>query len=297
MPQIDIREIGDEVVLYYGSEDQRINAYTLASTLVAFADAAKAVNLTINPGHEIEIVVEALGPGSFKAKLRAIYTQAANLFSKDPLKGIILGIISTIIYEHCLAPKKEVKIDVSEDAVVIEQGDTRVTVSRHVYEAVQAVKKDATVRESVGTFFRSLEEDPKISLVGVTKDMAAPAPVVSVPREAFGPAAADTPVNANANRTVTERSELQILRAVLDRGKRKWEFSWRGFKISAPIVDDAFYAKFFAHRITIAPGDTLDVDLTIRQRRDPDIGVYTNDEFLVTKVHHHTPRVLQTGFD
>lgn len=62
----------------------------------------------------------------------------------------------------------------------------------------------------------------------------------------------------------------------MERGPRKWEFVWRGEKISGPVVDEAFYDDFFNHRITIAPGDALSVQLHILQEKHPDIDVYIN---------------------
>ena len=297
MPEIDIRQIDDQVVLVYACADRRINAYTLASSLVSFADAARAANASVNPGYEVEIVVEALAPGSFKAQIRALFKSASNLFSRDPVKTILLGIISTVIYEHTLAPNREVRIDVGVDSVVIQQGDTIVTVSRTVYDAAQEAKRDPEVKRAVSTFFRSLDEDPKIDSIGITQDLSGPPPALSVPREAFAAAAATAPSQEGSERVVKELSELQILKAILEQGRRKWEFSWRGIKISAPVIDPQFYDEFFAHRITIAPGDTLEVELSIRQAHDPRIGVYTNEEYAVTKVIRHTPRVTQRMLD
>lgn len=61
MRVLDIGKFESSIVLHFDTEDTRINAYTFASTLVALADAAKAANASVNPGCEIEVVVEALG--------------------------------------------------------------------------------------------------------------------------------------------------------------------------------------------------------------------------------------------
>jgi hypothetical protein len=79
MKAVDISQFDDSVVLHFETEGQKINAYTLASILVSLADAAKAANAQLNPGYEVEIVVEALGPGSFRAKIRAFYKKNRNL--------------------------------------------------------------------------------------------------------------------------------------------------------------------------------------------------------------------------
>ena len=42
MKVFDVSKFEDSVVLYFDTSNTRINAYTLASTLVSIADAAKA---------------------------------------------------------------------------------------------------------------------------------------------------------------------------------------------------------------------------------------------------------------
>jgi hypothetical protein len=97
MPTVEIRNFEETIVIYFGGETSRINAYTLASTLVAFADAAKAANAVLNPGYDVEVVVEALAAGSFRATIRTIFKEAGNLFSKDGLKAIVLGVLARAI--------------------------------------------------------------------------------------------------------------------------------------------------------------------------------------------------------
>ena len=293
MQKIDIRQVGDELVLYFGCQGNRINAYTLASALVSFADAAKAANNQINPGYDIEIVVEALGNGSFKAKIRAIYRSARNLFSSDSAKNIVLGIVAAIIYEHTFAPNHDVKVEINDDSVVIIQDQKEIIVPRNIYEATKDLKRDPEVKRSVSSFFRSIDQDDSIESVGITTKMDAPPPELQVQRDSIHDAAIASNLPEPNQRVVPEQAEIQILRAILERGKRRWEFSWRGIRISAPVTDMRFYEEFFAHRIKIAPGDTLQVTLLIRQNRDPDTGVYTNVDYEVSEVLKHTPRITQ----
>lgn len=113
-----------------------------------------------------------------------------------------------------------------------------------------------------------------------------------VPRERFSllsiPQELDEP-----QREIKEVAELQIKRAILEKSKRKWEFIWRGIKISAPVIDEVFYRDFFAHKITVAPGDSLEVVLKIYQSKDEDTGIYTNSKYEVIEVHKHIPRFTQ----
>ena len=126
MHVVEIKEFEEEFVLYFGTKPNRINAYTLASSLVSIADAVKSANSLINPGYNVEVVVEAFGQGSFKVKVKTLYQGAKNLFSKDNLKAITLSVIAAYIFQHTLAPDVEVNVVVNDSEVIIEQGETKV---------------------------------------------------------------------------------------------------------------------------------------------------------------------------
>lgn len=292
MPTVDIARFESSVVIHFDTEDKRINAYTLAATLVALADAAKAANNTLNAGCEIEVVVEALGPGSFRAKIRAIYTASRNLFANQIIVGVVIGVLGNYIYERTLSLDNKVTVEVKTDEVVIQRGQDRVIVPRNVYEATRKVEKNPQFVGAMSKAFEAMAADEKIKGVGLVEEMNSPAPEIPISRATLQSLAVRTPDDPDA-RVIHERAELQIIKAILEKSKRKWEFMWRGIKISAPVVHEQFYVSFFAHNITIAPGDTLDVTLAIRQTRDPDTGIYSNSGYEVVEVHDHIPRIKQ----
>jgi len=298
MAEVYLAEFEDTVVLHFGTDTTRINAYTLASTLAGIADAAKAANATLNPGYDIEVLVEGLGAGSFKARIRTIYHGAANLFSDATLRAIVIGVISNFIYQHTLAPNAEVAVHVNTTEVIIEQGETRIIVPRDVYEASQEVERSPKFRQGITQAIRALEEDGAVRTFGFSGHMEDSVPPVVIPRDRF---AALPAFLGNAdpatNRELLETTDLEILRAILERSTRRWEFVWNGMRISAPVSDQSFFDDFFAHRIMIAPGDALRVRLRIKQRRAPDIGVYINEEYEVVEVLQHIPKARQAALD
>tara|TARA_R110002096_G_scaffold110035_4_gene240467 strand:+ start:6750 stop:7643 length:894 start_codon:yes stop_codon:yes gene_type:complete len=296
MKVVDISNFEDSVVLHFETETQKINAYTLASTLVAIADAAKAANTTINAGYEVEIIVEALGAGSFRAKISAIYKEGKNLFTSQLVAGVIIGVIANYVYERTLAVDDNVKIEIHTDEVIIEKGDEKIIVPRNVYDATREVEKNPKFTQAIEKSFQAIEKDNKIEGIGFVKNINDPKPEVIIPRSAII-SASGILIEEDGVRIVTELVELQILKAILERGRRKWEFMWRGFKISAPITDDAFYNDFFAHNITIAPGDSLQVKLQIKQIKDEDTGIYRNKSYEVIEIHEHHPRLKQTSIE
>ncbi len=296
MKVVDISSFEDSIVLHFETENKKINAYTLASTLVAIADAAKAANTTINAGYEVEIIVEALGAGSFRAKISAIYKEGKNLFTSQLVAGVIIGVIANYIYERTLAVDDNVKVEIHTDEVIIEKGEERIIVPRNVYDATREAERNPKFTQSIDKTFQAIEKDPKIEGLGFVKNIDDPKPEVIIPRSAII-SASGVIIEEDGVRIVTEIVELQILKAILERGRRKWEFMWRGFKISAPITDNNFYKDFFAHDITIAPGDSLEVKLQIKQVKDEDTGIYSNRSYEVIEIYEHHPRLKQTSMD
>jgi len=288
MPEIDLRSVGDTIMLHLRKQQHAVNVYTLATTLVALADAAKEANEQINPGYEVEVVVETLSDGSFKAKIRAVYKTAGNIFSTQNLQTIVLAVIANFVYEQTLAPDKGVTVIVNKDEVIIEQEDKRIIVSREVHEAELQIKTSSRFREKVGQAFDAMLKDPDIESVSIDPDEKKENELPPIPRANLEQIAMP-PAKDDDERVVDEIADLQIIRAILEKSRRRWEFSWKGFRVAAPILHDQFYSDFTSHRITIALGDTLVARIRIYQRRDPGTGIMINDKYEVLEVLNHLP--------
>lgn len=289
---VDIAQLNEALVLHFETEGRRINAYTFASTLIAIADAAKAANVSLNPGYEIEVVVEAVGPGSFRATIRGIYKSRAGVFTAQAAAAIVLGVLGNYIYERTFAVEDSVKIEINTNEVIIRRGDDRVVVPRNVYDATRLVEKNDAFPKAVSRALGAVASDENVSGLALVSRIDAPPPEIVIKRNLLQVASLQS-IEAPNNRIIPEIVDLQILKAILERSKRKWEFMWRGVKISAPITDKQFYIDFFAHDITIAPGDILNVTLHVYQEKDSVTGIYRNSRYEVVQVHGHTPRVKQ----
>lgn len=298
MVQVKIKEFEESFVIYMGSETSSINAYTLASTLISFADAAKAANDFINPGYNIEIQVVALGDGSFKTEVKAVYEEAKNLFSKESLKILVLGVIAAFVYEHTLAPDMSVKVVVNDESVVIKQGEKEIIVPREVHEYLKEVKKSEKFKEEIGNTFSTIEKDNSITSFGIQKSMSEPKPPIEIPKKDFPRFSGLVNENLEAQeRSVEQVETVQILRAILEKGDRLWQFSWKGIRISAPVLDNKFYRRFYNHEIRIAPGDALKIKLKIYQKRNEAAGIYVNTKYEVIEVLDYTSRSEQINLD
>lgn len=294
MPTINVAELGDAFVIYFDTEGERINAYTLASTLVGIADAAKAANNSINLGYDIEIVVEAIGPGSFRAMLRAIYKESRNLFSAESARAIILNVIAAVIMQHACSTNPVVRVDVNTDEVVIDSGANKLIIPRHVYDSARVAEQNPQFVRAIGKTVDCIASDDAVHGLGFAPNMDSPRPDFVIPQDTLR--AIDVLRGSDPlTRVIPEQADLQIVKAILEQSDRKWEFMWRGVKISAPVLDNVFYARFTAHEITIAPGDGISAKLLIKQALDPTNGIYTNVGYVVAEVYAHIPRMRQTS--
>ncbi|MEZ8034468.1 hypothetical protein [Vibrio crassostreae] len=296
MEVVNIAEYGEEIVLHFGGERKKINAYTLATSLVSLSDAIKEANAIINPGYEVEILVEAFGEGSFRAKVKTVYGELKNIFTVNRVEAVAIGIVTSFIYQHTLAPDSDVRVTVDDTQVIIVQGNKTIIVPKTVYDAQKEVEKSEKFRKSISKSIQAVDKDKHIVSFGFTRNIDDRSPDIEISRSQF--ALLTTPIEIEEpQREINEVAELQIKRAILERSKRKWEFIWRGIKISAPVSDHQFYDDFFAHKITVAPGDSLDAILTISQVRDEDTGIYTNSKYEVKTVRRHIPRAAQIEID
>lgn len=292
MSTIHIQQEVDRFVLYFDTPRAEINAYALASSLVNLSDAIREANSIVNPGYRVEVVVEALTAGSFTATVRTVFNKIGNLFSSEAAKAIIYGIIATHIYETVIKTDVPPKITVTEESVIVESGKNKIIVPKTVYEAKKQLDKSDAFRSSVGKMFASASSDETVRGIGIGQQIDKEKPPIYVPRDSFS--GFDVNDNKDENsREIIETATLIISRAILERGNRKWEFYWRGVKISAPVLDNSFYTRFFDHEITIAPGDALNVALRILQEKKPDSGIYVNKKYEVIEVIEHIPRMKQ----
>lgn len=291
MTTIEVRREVDRFVLYFETPRREISAYAFASALVGLADAVREANAVVNPGYRVEVVVEALAEGSFQATVRTVFTKARDLFSHQAVQAIIWGIVATHIYEKAIRTETPPTITVSNDQVIVEIGKDRIIVPRDVYEAKKQLEKSERFNGAIGRVFEAAESDANVKGIALHEDRPN-IPRMIIPRESFG--IFRSPIEGTENtREIVEITQVEISRAILERGRRRWEFFWRGFKIAAPILDQRFFDRFFAHQITIAPGDALEVALRIVQERNEDSGIFVNVRYEIVEVLNHVPRLKQ----
>lgn len=288
MPELRIADFENSVVLYFQTPEPRVNAYALAATLVALADSAKAAARTLNSGVEIEIVVEALNSGSFRARVTAVAREAGLFVKNQVVTGVIIGVLASYVYDHTLSKKEPVEVIIQTDEVIVVSGNDRVVIPKNIRDAQKLVEKNPAFVHSMDRMVGSITLDHRVTGFGLAPSLNSPPPEIVLNRELLE---LPDPLDPEPKtRIVEEDADLHIVKAILERSNRKWEFKWHGVNISAPIKDPNFYDDFAKHNFMIAPGDEFQARIAIHQERDDVSGVYSNTRYEVLHVYRHISR-------
>ena len=288
---------GDQIVIHYGGALTSVDAYTFANSLIAFADTVRAVNSAIEPSLNIEIRLEAIGAGSFRAILRRMPKGLGGFFSRGA-EAVFWGIVGALICDKLIKDSPAVVINIGKDQVIIERDGDKIIIPRGVYDRVQILKNNPEIQRQITKTFQVIEEDPAIENFGVTPSIEDREPLFQIDRKDFrtlSQPVALAPSDPTDNiRERRERARLLILKAWMKGGNQKWAFEWNGVPISAPIKDTDFLSKLVRGEILFRSGDALDVVLYFVQNFDHGLGLYVNDQtsYQVEKI---TGQVTRAG--
>lgn len=180
----------------------------------------------------------------------------------------------------------EPKIVVSDDLVVIESGADRIIIPKNVAEAMERLPNRVQAERHIGRAFAAMEDDPSITEFGLLRHIDDPTPVAIVPRSSFPVLAAPEATEPSDKRRYRDdRTNVTVVRAILEKSARRWQFIWQGIRIAAPIRDTTFFDKLASHEYWFAQGDSLDVLLRVHQIRDDMSGAFLNESYEVLTVY------------
>ena len=299
MATIDLRSfMSDEFVLHFGGRPNEVDAYTFGNSLIAFTDAIREINKQLFPDSPIEIVIDAVGMGSFRARVRTGAKKVSGLFKAQVAavaSGVAIGVLTNLVYDKIFS--SPIQVITQDDSVIVQHGADRVIIPRMVFDAKKRLSNPAEIDRHISRGFDVLEEDPSVTDLGITPRIDDPSPVAVIPRDTFGRLATPGLIESEPlqGRVIEEPADLVVVRAVLERSERKWQFVWRGIRISAPIKDATFFDRLGRHEFEFGQGDILQAMLTIHQRRDDVSGAYINDWYEVSRVMGRIPGPKQPG--
>jgi len=273
---IDVRKFkGDQIVVHFGGELTSVDAYTFANSLVSFADTVREVNSLVNPGQKIDVRLDAVGPGSFKAVIRQVRRDIGSLFESAPQN--VFWILAALFIEQSI--EGETTTEITDNEVIITRGKESIIVSREVFEHTENVKRSENVQRNIRRTFETIEKDEAVTEFGLTPEISDPRPLVSIPRDDFSNLTKLPEViqPSEHRRRWTEKAQLIVLKAWINASKRKWAFEWNQVPISAFLRDEEFLSRVKNHEIRFGNGDVIDVEIDFYQDYDAERKVWITD--------------------
>ena len=282
---IDLRGFNNYFVIRFGVPNHEICADTLANALIGISSSVRVIDSVLNYGSKVDFIIESTGQGSFKVVAKNVRTGLNNLFSQENVKVITLSLISSAIWYY-MGPKDNVNIIVNTDEYIVEANGERIILPRESETYFDSIRNNPKVKSGISKTFEALKNDDTIESVSFHDSADKEEPNVLVERKSF-----EFLSRITETEDVEENYEvdvnLVIIKAILEKSLRKWQFSWNGKKISAPILHFDFYTDFIEHKVMIAPGDTLDARLRVIKRKDIESGLFVDKEFEITHVYKH----------
>jgi hypothetical protein len=268
----------------------------LINNLIHTTTIIQEINRNLDSGKKIDIKIKALDKGSFLIHIELIETtfgHLKNLLTAENIETaslIIAGFVGLIEIKKHLKGKPPKSEENTGNEVKIENEKGQVI---YIDNFIQNIYNNPIIRDALSQSFETLENDNSITGYEITDKNEKP--LVRVEREDFEYISLKSEELNEGEKKVTIFATLNILRLSFD-NKLNSDFYFKGNKINAKIFDDDFYKKIDQGE-SFSKGDTLEVDLEIKQIFDSSVNTFINKSYRILKINNHIKRGTQSKFD
>jgi len=278
---------GNNFKIKFDGQAHQVDAQILISSLIHTTTVIQELNKHLDSGKKIEIKVKALEKGSFLIHLELLETAFESLktiFTKENIivaSSLIGGLIGLIQLKKHLKGKPPKEIKNEDSRTIIVNGDNnQISIDSNIY---QIYENNTVINDALSQNFDTIDQDPAISAFEITDDKENP--YVRVERSDFKDLSQKTEIIDENKKTIIENTRLHIVRLSFEEGL-KWDFYYRGNKISAKIVDPNFQ-ELIDNGESFAKGDVLEVELQINQIFESSVNTYINKSYQVNRIIQH----------
>ena len=262
------------VTVKFGGQVEAVDIGTFTRVLIDYSSILQAACKEEDPNAAIEANVRTVRPGCLEVDLSIIAKTIGDLFS-DPstsLETIVNGIaiasgfygFAKFLGKHGRAVRAEGRPD--GVSVTAEDGTTTLVNNGVINLYMDCPKATDAVCKS----FESLDNDPRVESVSIVSDGEEQ---FRAERDEFSAMASSPAYESPQSRTIEERVKLTVVKPVLEKStSRKWEFVWRGEKITANVTSRDFIESLVDRSFSV--GTVMDVTLRSHQVYDDNLHAY-----------------------
>jgi hypothetical protein len=289
--------IDNDFKIKFDGQQYQVDAQVLISSLIHTTTVIQELNKYFNTGKKIEIKVKALEKGCFLVHISLLETTLVNLknlLTKENIMfaiTIIGALVDLIEIKKHLKGKKPKEIKKDGSITVIINGDNNIlNIDSDIYNIYDT---NSVINDALSQNFDVLDNDAAITAFEITDKNENP--YIIVERDNFKDLSIKSEQIDENKKSITELTRLNIVRLSFEESL-KWDFYYRGNKISAKITDPNFY-KLIDNGESFAKGDTLEVELQINQLFDESVNTYINKSYQVNRIINHYKRSEQKKID
>lgn len=273
-------------VVYEGQTHQ-IELYSLVTNLMYLGDLVTQINRKLDDRTEVKINVNAFDEGSFAVDLGLVLSVAQFLGVLIGTEGISLQWTIRTLQEFLelkkfLKGEKAEKTEISGDQVVVFNGSKNITVNNFTFNTY---KSDLQSNRAVEKAFSDLAENPEIEAYSI-QDQSGESLFYASKEEFTDIARANEYLDSDKDKEIDPEAELVLIKPVFERN-RKWEFYYKGRKISATIMDNDFLKRIDERIERFGKGDRFltELEVTKEYQEELDITIEKRYRVLVVKKH------------
>jgi hypothetical protein len=290
MDFINLAELPDnKFVIHYGGKLNEVNAYTLSNSLICISNLIDEINQRLNPDFAIEVRVEAIGIGSFRPTIKLVRKHLATVFKGVIKKEQIIPILISLMTLKQAGGPTKLEVILKGEEVTISRETMTIVMPKIVYDNSVKIYGDVNIQKNIAQNFAVLDGDQNITVFGFAEDAKSPNLVFNSSKDDFFEMAQIEPVKPEENAKIfSDRTKIQIIRPILEKRKRRWEFVWRGVRVSGYIEDQAFFDSI-GKGLKLGIGDQIEVTIEIRQIKDPSTDAWINETYTIKEYHDYYP--------
>lgn len=277
-----------EISVKFGGQVEQVDVNTFTRILLDYSTVLSASCREVDENYKVDTNIRAVRPGCLIVDMSVVTDGLGSLF-RDPATAlqtiseavtVALGFYELKRFLGKHGNVSSVEPSGEESSVTAADG------SRQTFniKTMNVYMKCPEASDAVNSSFSVLSDDPSIDSIAMgDKD----GNQFSADRDEF-PAISTSPSYEGPDvKHVSETCDLTVVKPYLGVStKRKWEFIWRGMKMSANIIDEQWMSGISGEPFYV--GSIMNADVDITMRYDQTNHAYMNKSFTITKVHNVT---------
>jgi len=288
------KESTKHLKIIFGGASHEIDADVLIESLVNYSLVTQEVSFYLSPDSKVNIKIKATKEGSFEIVHDIIAFAGNNLFTLDHMEyaAALVTIVGGLYgFKKWLSKNGEPEIIQRNGGnVKIKNSKGEITINNNVFQIYQSSEK---AREGLKKTFIKLSDASEIENFDII-DQDTKEEIFKAEKDDFKRMASDeNDVEKKKQKEIRIDQEFSVFKVVF-RENYKWEFFYQGNRIYASIIDKNFLEKVGKGEIAFRSGDRIIADLEIIQVFNEAANVFVNEDYLITNVKKHIPRIIQT---